>query len=33
MTSSLADHPFHGPIHHLGYVVDDIEATVKRLGQ
>jgi hypothetical protein len=24
-------HPFHGPIHHLGYVADDIEATVARL--
>jgi Glyoxalase/Bleomycin resistance protein/Dioxygenase superfamily len=28
---SVADHPFHGPIHHLGYVVEDLEATVKRL--
>jgi Glyoxalase/Bleomycin resistance protein/Dioxygenase superfamily len=28
---SLADHPFHGPIHHLGYVVEDLEATVQRL--
>ena len=28
---SLADHPFHGPIHHLGYVVEDIEAAVERL--
>lgn len=28
---SLADHPFHGPIHHLGYVVEDLEATVHRL--
>ena len=30
-TVSLADHPFHGPVHHLGYVVEDIEATVGRL--
>jgi methylmalonyl-CoA/ethylmalonyl-CoA epimerase len=30
-TVSLAEHPFHGPIHHLGYVVDDLEATVQRL--
>jgi hypothetical protein len=29
--TSLADHPFHGPIHHLGYVVEDLEATVERL--
>jgi hypothetical protein len=28
---SLADHPFHGPIHHLGYVVEDLETTVQRL--
>lgn len=28
---SLADHPFHGPIHHLGYVVEDLEATVQHL--
>jgi methylmalonyl-CoA/ethylmalonyl-CoA epimerase len=28
---SLADHPFHGPVHHLAYVVDDLEATVQRL--
>ena len=28
---SLVDHPFHGPIHHLGYVVEDLEATVQRL--
>jgi methylmalonyl-CoA/ethylmalonyl-CoA epimerase len=28
---SVADHPFHGPIHHLGYVVEDLEATVQRL--
>src|SRR5262245_20947871 len=28
---SPADHPFHGPIHHLGYVVEDLEATVERL--
>jgi hypothetical protein len=28
---SLADHPFHAPIHHLGYVVEDLEATVQRL--
>jgi Glyoxalase/Bleomycin resistance protein/Dioxygenase superfamily len=27
----FADHPFHGPIHHLGYVVEDLEATVQRL--
>jgi hypothetical protein len=27
----LVAHPFHGPIHHLGYVVEDIEATVHRL--
>jgi methylmalonyl-CoA/ethylmalonyl-CoA epimerase len=26
-----ADHPFHGPIHHLGYVVEDLEATAQRL--
>jgi len=25
---SLADHPFHGPIHHLAYLVDDLEAAV-----
>jgi len=29
--TSLADHPFHGPIHHLGYLVNDLEATVERL--
>jgi methylmalonyl-CoA/ethylmalonyl-CoA epimerase len=29
--TSLADHPFHGPIHHLGYVVEDLEASVERL--
>lgn len=28
---SRADHPLHGPIHHLGYVVEDLEATVQRL--
>jgi hypothetical protein len=28
---SPAGHPFHGPIHHLGYVVEDLEATVERL--
>jgi hypothetical protein len=28
---SFADHPFHGPIHHLGYVVEDLETTVQRL--
>ncbi len=28
---SLVDHPFHGPIHHLGYVLEDLEATVQRL--
>jgi Glyoxalase/Bleomycin resistance protein/Dioxygenase superfamily len=28
---SVGDHPFHGPIHHLGYVVEDLEATVQRL--
>ena len=28
---SFADHPLHGPIHHLAYVVDDLEATVERL--
>jgi Glyoxalase/Bleomycin resistance protein/Dioxygenase superfamily len=28
---SFADHPFHGPLHHLGYVVEDLEATVQRL--
>jgi hypothetical protein len=28
---TFADHPFHGPIHHLGYVVQDLEATVQRL--
>jgi methylmalonyl-CoA/ethylmalonyl-CoA epimerase len=28
---SLADHPLHGPIHHLGYVVEDLEAAVQRL--
>jgi nucleotide-binding universal stress UspA family protein len=27
----LSDHPFHGPIHHLGYVVEDLEATAQRL--
>jgi hypothetical protein len=27
----MTDHPFHGPIHHLGYVVEDLEATVQRL--
>lgn len=26
-----ADHPLHGPLHHLGYVVDDLEAAVERL--
>ena len=31
MTPSLSVHPFHGPIHHLGYVADDLEATVERL--
>jgi hypothetical protein len=25
------DHPFHGPIHHLAYVVEDLESTVERL--
>jgi methylmalonyl-CoA/ethylmalonyl-CoA epimerase len=28
---SRADHPLHGPIHHLGYVAEDLEATVHRL--
>lgn len=28
---SLDGHPLHGPIHHLGYVVEDLEATVQRL--
>jgi methylmalonyl-CoA/ethylmalonyl-CoA epimerase len=28
---SPADHPLHGPIHHLGYVVEDLEAAVHRL--
>jgi hypothetical protein len=28
---SLADHPFHGPIHHLAYLVDDLEAAVEHL--
>jgi hypothetical protein len=28
---SLVDHAFHGPIHHLGYVVEDLEATAQRL--
>ena len=28
---SLADHPFQGPIHHLGYVVEDLDAAVQRL--
>jgi methylmalonyl-CoA/ethylmalonyl-CoA epimerase len=28
---SVADHPFHGPIHHLGYVAENLEATVQRL--
>jgi hypothetical protein len=28
---SRVDHPFHGPIHHIGYVVEDLEATVQRL--
>jgi Glyoxalase/Bleomycin resistance protein/Dioxygenase superfamily len=28
---SFLDHPFHGPIHHLGYVVEDLEATAQRL--
>jgi hypothetical protein len=27
----LSDHPFHGPIHHLGYVVENLEASVERL--
>jgi hypothetical protein len=31
VTISQADQPFHGPIHHLGYVVEDIEATVEQL--
>src|SRR5262249_34684906 len=30
-TVPLADHPFHGPIHHLGYVCDDLAATVQHL--
>jgi hypothetical protein len=28
---SVANHPLHGPIHHLGYVVEDLEASVQRL--
>jgi hypothetical protein len=28
---SLSDHPFHRPIHHLGYVVENVEASVERL--
>ena len=28
---SQSDHALHGPIHHLGYVVEDLEATVQRL--
>jgi len=28
---SLADHPFHGPVHHLAYLVDDLEAAVEHL--
>jgi Glyoxalase/Bleomycin resistance protein/Dioxygenase superfamily len=28
---SLPDHPFHGPVHHLAYVVEDLEASVQRL--
>ena len=28
---SIADHPLHGPIHHLGYVVEDLESTIQRL--
>jgi hypothetical protein len=28
---SLAHHPFNGPIHHLAYLVDDLEAAVERL--
>src|SRR3954452_16486115 len=27
----LPEHPFHGPIHHLAYVVEDLETTVERL--
>ena len=28
---SFSDHALHGPIHHLGYVAEDLEATVQRL--
>src|SRR3954453_21923268 len=28
---SIANHPFHGPVHHLAYLVEDLEATVERL--
>jgi methylmalonyl-CoA/ethylmalonyl-CoA epimerase len=28
---SLTEHPFHGPIHHLAYLVDDLEAAVEHL--
>jgi methylmalonyl-CoA/ethylmalonyl-CoA epimerase len=28
---SRAAQPFHGPIHHLGYLVEDLEAAVERL--
>jgi hypothetical protein len=31
VTTSYPVHPFHGPIHHLGYVADYLEATVERL--
>jgi methylmalonyl-CoA/ethylmalonyl-CoA epimerase len=30
---SLSDHPFHGAIHHQGYVVAEIEASVERLAE
>jgi methylmalonyl-CoA/ethylmalonyl-CoA epimerase len=28
---SIANHPFHGPVHHLAYLVEDLEAAVDRL--
>jgi hypothetical protein len=28
---SVLEHPFHGPVHHLAYLSDDLEATVQQL--
>src|SRR5947208_15515486 len=27
----MSDHPFHGPVHHLAYLVDDLEAAIEHL--